>query len=301
MVSTLRKPTRSALPTGPREVRILGVDYLHKRTAEGGDLYLTDYGRQVGDHLDPENWHELKWFAQKRQRLFGTSMIYRLVTRPVHNRIIELVVRYNRMAQDLPMDNAILSRFPDAEFHTPFEEFSMVLDLRSSKFGPSGLRIRTKRPLAIYSPPGEIELWQSGRAEGALTHKLAMYPELPLDIRRRYLVVYGWIDGCDAGQAAELLGMQGQEKEEYLKDVVSFVSNQLRTKGFCVVDMKPNHVIVRFDRSGKLLHDRNGNLVYALIDYELLIRTPEYESSLHKQQVREESARGRRQAAPSPV
>ena len=44
--------------------------------------------------------------------------------------------------------------------------------------------------------------------------------------------------------------------------------------------MKPAHVILRSGQDQSLLRDRNGQLVYALVDYELLERTPEHEQSV---------------------
>ncbi len=50
-----------------------------------------------------------------------------------------------------------------------------------------------------------------------------------------------------------------------------------------LVDMKPEHVILRAKGNGELLRDRNGQPAYALIDYELLQRTPEHEESVRSQ------------------
>ncbi len=58
------------------------------------------------------------------------------------------------------------------------------------------------------------------------------------------------------------------------------VIHELAQKGYQVADMKPQHVILRPQPDGTLLRDRNGQLVYALIDYELLHRTPEHEQAV---------------------
>jgi hypothetical protein len=54
----------------------------------------------------------------------------------------------------------------------------------------------------------------------------------------------------------------------------------LEHKGYRVMDMKPAHVIVRPRAESRLLRDRNGQVVYALVDYELLLRTPEHEQAV---------------------
>jgi hypothetical protein len=54
------------------------------------------------------------------------------------------------------------------------------------------------------------------------------------------------------------------------------VVEDLAGKGFRVLDTKPNHVILRKRTSGELLR-RRGRLTYALVDFELLQRTEEYE------------------------
>ena len=59
--------------------------------------------------------------------------------------------------------------------------------------------------------------------------------------------------------------------------------HELAQKGYRVIDMKPQHVILRPRPGRKLLRDRNGQFVYALIDYELLQRTPEHEEAVRSE------------------
>ena len=65
------------LPPDATFLRILGVNYVHLKTGDEGDLYMTEYGLPFVDHLRPENWYEEQWFKQKRERLQGTSTVYR--------------------------------------------------------------------------------------------------------------------------------------------------------------------------------------------------------------------------------
>ena len=44
------------LPPNGTPMRLLGVDYLHVPTTNGGDLYLTRFGIPLYEHLQLENW-----------------------------------------------------------------------------------------------------------------------------------------------------------------------------------------------------------------------------------------------------
>ena len=273
-------PTRVIQPLP--QLSLLGVDFWKHCPASGGELYLTRYGRPFLAQLDPAQWYAPDWFESHRQRLVGTSVIYRVETRPVHGRALDLVVRFNRVGERVPVDTVTLCQFVHADFNSPHEEFSLLMDLRAGRFGPSGLRIHTQKPLAIFVPPGRLALWQTGRMEHKIAAKIARHPGVELDILRDYLVVFGWVNGLDATQMANALDLEGAVRERFLTETVSFVTEQLAQKGFRVLDMKPAHVILRRQRNGSLLRDAQGGLVYALVDYELLDRTPEYEESLRR-------------------
>ncbi|MCS7337142.1 MAG: hypothetical protein NZ739_02750 [Verrucomicrobiae bacterium] len=68
--------------------------------------------------------------------------------------------------------------------------------------------------------------------------------------------------------------------------------------------MKPEHVIVRFKRDHELLCERNGQIGYALVDYELLERSPEHEQAVrttHRQLYLKHMARGFDSSAVGPM
>jgi hypothetical protein len=71
------------LPASHSAMSLLGVDYIHLKTADGGDLYLTRFGLPFWRSLLPENWYAREWFEPHRQRLEGTSTVYKVPTRPV--------------------------------------------------------------------------------------------------------------------------------------------------------------------------------------------------------------------------
>ena len=263
--------TRRHLPVHATPVRLLGVDYAHLPTGDGGDLYVTWDGLHRLDHLLVENWLEPAWFKAKRERLPGTSAVYRLPTKPVNGRSIDLVVKYCRVGEDVPLDTMTFNRFADAEFNSPYEEFSLVMDLRKSR---AGRQILTHRPLAIHVPAERLQLWQTGRAEYRIAGKKARYRDVELDILRQYVLIYEWVKGVSADEALENLSLR--ERQRILTQLTERVRLDLERHGYMVIDHKPAHIIVRPQESGRLLRNHEGELAYALVDFELLALTPEH-------------------------
>src|ERR1019366_6114898 len=101
-----------------------------------------------------------------------------------------------------------------------------------------------------------------------------------LDILRQYVVLYGWIKGRDAVETAEDFGLADRKRAEFLARTTSLVNHELWQKGYHVVDMKPAHIILRPRPDKSLLRDHNGQIAYALVDYELLERTREHEQAV---------------------
>jgi hypothetical protein len=269
-----------ALPPGGTRLSLLGVDYVHLKTRDGGDLYLTRFGLPFWRNLVPENWYAAEWFETKRERLQGTSTIYKVPTRPVNGRTLQLVVKWSRVGEVVPLDTLTFNKFINAEFNSPFEEFSLLMELRQGETGPAGIHVRTQRPMAIYVPSELMRDWQTGRSEDKIRAKVARHPGVEIDILKQYVVVFGWVKGLDAVQTAERFGLEGRRRTEFLAHMTSLVTHELAQKGYRVVDMKPEHIILRPRPDQSLLRERNGQIVYALVDYELLDRTPEHEQAV---------------------
>ncbi len=70
---------------------------------------------------------------------------------------------------------------PRFELTVDFEEFSLLMELRSGVTGPRDIRIRTQKPLAIYVPSERLQLWQTGRSESKIAAKIARHPGVELD------------------------------------------------------------------------------------------------------------------------
>jgi len=274
------------LPPAGTFLRILGVNYVHLKTDDDGDLYVTEHGQPFLEHLRPCNWYESPWFQEKRQRLAGTSVVYRVPTRPVKGHAcpsIDLVVKWSRVGEDVPINTFTLNCAINAEFNTPFEEFSLVEELREAAHGPRELRILTQKPLAIYVPPERMQLWQTGRSRERVLRRVARHAGVEIDILRSYILLYGWIDGPDAVEAYQRSMMDKQAQEAQLAALTQAVGEELRQKGFFVADNKPTHFILRIDRrTGQIRRRRDGRVLYALVDYELLARTPEHDEAVKR-------------------
>ena len=166
-----------ATPSGEgQSVHILGVDYVHTVTAEGGDLYLTEAGRWRVRHLQPENWFERQWFRTHREVLRGTGAVYVVPTRPVGGESLGLLVKFNRVGERVPVATMLVKELLDCDFNGPFEEFALVEELRRRDCGTPSRRIQTQVPLAIYVPPGET---QPRRAAGSSGESTGRSPGIP--------------------------------------------------------------------------------------------------------------------------
>lgn len=273
------------LPAGANFLRIMGVNYVHHKTADGGDLYLTEYGLPFRQHLDPENWYEENYFRAHRQRLEGTSTVYKVPTRPIDGFLcssIDLVVKWSRVGQDIPLDTFTLNKTINAEFNTPFEEFSLVEELRKGSFGPKDLRILMQKPLAIYVPPERMQLWQSGRSREKIVGKVSRHPGIEIDILRSYILLYAWIKGFNTVETSAVMPWEHEKQLQHQQEMLGKVNADLERKGFMVADNKPTHIILR-THNGKIVK-RHDELLYGLVDYELLTRTPEYEEVVKRSQ-----------------
>ncbi|MCX6878684.1 MAG: hypothetical protein NTW21_33460 [Verrucomicrobia bacterium] len=273
--------------TGKR-YKAFGIEYKHLKPATGGDLYLTGFGAAVLRCLLPENWYENEYFFRHGTKLLGTSSVYRVTTKPVFGRTLEVVIKFCRIGEDV---NPLLTSrskfisdddFASARWNGPFEEFGKLLELRKGVFGPHQ-RFLTQRPLGIFVPAQVCADWELGRSPDSFRISKSVMDKDPtlteehdpveLDIRRQYIMIYSWVKG---------LGLDDLVKQGVLsQDTCNAITEQayfedLIPNGFKVLDTKPAHIILRVDKKGELVR-KNGQYPYALIDYELLRRTSEHE------------------------
>jgi hypothetical protein len=93
---------------------------------------------------------------------------------------------------------------------------------------------------------------------------------------RNYAVIYEWVKGLDALQAFE----QNNLSDTHMIQLTLTSEQEVKRKGFILGDPKPHHIIVRSNKNGELARDRHGQFLYALVDFELLKRTPEREKQI---------------------
>lgn len=296
----------------PQSLRryVLGVDYLHLRGRQSGDLYVTRHGWPVLESIVPSQWFVGDRLRQVGRQLAGaTGAVYRVPVPHKARSRFALVVKFSRFAQ-----SALLSieqhesrnwterdRIAVSEFLSPFEEFSHLERLRTH----AGARIPTKAPLAIYSPATRHLDWQLGRS----VHRRWRYDrvlaqdqaERPEDSRvvygwdRLYVLLYRWIDGMDAETAFQ----QDYLTKTELRDLCQEARQGLREFGWDVLDHKARHVIVRPKAEPGRLVRRRGRTLWALVDYELLVPYPASTAQgLEAQHNPCESTRSRQGTAP---
>jgi OFA family oxalate/formate antiporter-like MFS transporter len=277
----LRRPFERIPPAVQR--RVFGVDYARLDLAHLGELYVTSFGWPLVESLLPDRWHTDNQYVRQGQRLRGgTGTVYKVDVPHPRLGCISLVLKFSRFAQDVPLSvsSEVLYEMPadpfqSAHFAGPFEEFGCVMALRRAGSNGPGPRVLTKRPLAIYVPPTHYALWQTGRTEGMFERRNRVqvadqqrYPtdrQVHLDIHRHYSLLYAWVEGADA----VIMHDQGLLDREAMYGLTRRSIREMHTRCFRMLDIKPRHLILRRRPDGSLL-SRNGQLVYALIDFELL-------------------------------
>lgn len=271
-----------------KKYKAFGIEYKHLKPANGGDLYLTDFGSGVLRCLLPENWYANQYFYHAGTKLPGTSAAYKVTTKPVFGRTIDIVIKFCRIGEDV---NPLLTYrskfisdddFANARWNGPFEEFGKVMELRKGVFGPQK-RFLTQRPLGIFVPQQVCEDWQLGRSPDSFRISKSVmdkdstlaedHDPVELDIRRQYIMIYSWVKGLGLDDLLKQ-GVLSRETCDALTEKAYF--EDLIPNGFKVLDTKPAHIILRFDKKSQLVM-KNGQYPYALIDYELLRRTAEHE------------------------
>ena len=234
----------------------------------------------------------------KREHLLGTGAVFRVPTKTIDGKSIELVVKNCRVGEDVPLDTHTLMDFINAEFNSPWEEFSLVMEMREGKYGPQDVVIRTQEPLAIYVPPEKMQLWQSGRSRTKINKIKARHPGIDLDILRQYKLVYGWIKGKNVVEMFTEVGLEGERMQTHLEPITKKAIGDLEKKGYVVADMKPAHIILAEEYTAivrdmakaagaevmtkqiEFIHGLIEQGQYSVVDYELLMRTQQHEDEV---------------------
>jgi hypothetical protein len=270
------RPAWDGIPAGARR-RVFGVDYARVRGMQGGEMFFTRYGWEMARALLPRQWFVDDRYRAAGRRLTGsTGTVYMVPHANSGGSKLDLVVKFSRMAQHaghLEIWPGVAGWSREVEFLSPFAEFGNLCRLRDA---PGLPRLPTKTPLAIYCPPLHFPLWNLGRQENRLwrydyalaaDQRASPYPPVNYEWERLYILLYRWIEGIDAEEAAE----HGLLNAETMAELTRAVDRELAARGFVVLDHKPRHIIVRPGRAGGLRRDRHGDILRALVDYELLV------------------------------
>ncbi|MDP7180047.1 MAG: hypothetical protein QF824_02160 [Candidatus Woesearchaeota archaeon] len=268
------------LPSNSRLIRILGVHYLHAEI-EGdednttGDLYLTRYGVRDLLPLLPGNWYTKEWWQQNRVDLAvkngiqrATGSVFKIRTKEVDGRSLELVVKNNRVGQELPGGTYTNEDILTAEFNSPLSEFALLESLKT--LGREDV-IGTQEPLAIFSPSRRLPRWQIGRDSWRVDRALHALPDQDIEIDRRYVTVFSWVEGIDLLEALQL-GYVSEDEMNSVNDA-SYVA--LKDLGYVSADHKPANLVVHPLGRKELERDSSGNPRLIFIDSELLRPDPE--------------------------
>jgi hypothetical protein len=263
-------------------------------------MYLTRFGLPFADLLSIDNWYEKKWFETHRERLAGTSAVYRIHTKEIDGRSLNLVVKNCRVGEDVPLDTKTLLEFINTEFNSPWEEFALVMEMREGRYGPRHIHLKAQEPMGIYVPPLKMQLWQSGRSADKINRIKDEHPGIDIDILRQYKLIYRWIEGKNVVEVLENeAGFRDEELLRHLTPLTRKSIGDMEKKGFAVADMKPVHIIISQNRLSELgeiakryderrrrrrqsAYVRNliKNGEYSIVDYELLIRTADHEEEV---------------------
>ncbi len=172
------------------------------------------------------------------------------------------------------------------------------MELRESQYGSKDLRINTQLPMAIYVPPERMQIWQSGRSRAKINRIRAKHPGIDLDILKQYKLIYKWIEGKNLPEVFEHIDVNEDIKFEHLKRLNKTVMSHLVKKGYLVADMKPEHIIINEGDSKQIEELSNSKTAesakkqidylykiinagrYSVVDYELMLRTPEHETEV---------------------
>lgn len=278
------KPSFAAAPDTHRR-RLFGVDYLHLKGRQNGDLFVTAHGWPIASTLLPDQWFGGEQFCKPGRALAGaTGAVYRVPVPHPARHDYTLVVKFSRFGQDAGNmatawrggpPAARWEDFAGTDFLPPFEEFGNLTRLRAQARGC----FATQVPLAIYSPPSRYLAWQLGRKaplEARYNHRMrreqahAPGPPVTYDWERLYILLYGWLEGADAEEAAR----HGAISAAKMTALTRESGQELARLGWVVLDHKPRHVILRPMGPGFEVLRRGGRVCYGLIDYELLYPLP---------------------------
>jgi hypothetical protein len=255
-----------------KEVKILDIPYRHLIFESGDEMYITEQGLEVWEQLQPENfWIDKNWFQSNSEKQMGSGNVYKIRTKPIESKQLDIVLKWNRMGTDIPGETFDeMSNLENARFLSPFEEFQLLHELKASLRHTTGF-FELQVPLAIYVPVTKEDLISLGRREYLMSFIQKQHKQdVGIDFDRNYAVIYQWMEGINIVQAYK----RGVVLEQDIEELMEKSSIEMNESGFLIADHKAEHLIVNVV-SNNVHRDDNGHIQYGYVDYELLERTPE--------------------------
>jgi hypothetical protein len=255
-----------------KEVNILDIPYRHMIFESGDEMYITEQGLTVWEHLLPENfWIDKDWFQSNSEKQMGSGNVYKIKTKPIESKQLDIVLKWNRMGTDVPGETIDeMSNLENARFLSPFEEFQLLHELKTGLRHTPGF-FELQVPLAIYVPVTKEDQISLGRREYLMSFIQKQHKQdVGIDFDRNYAVIYQWMEGINIVQAYK----RGVVREQNIEELMEKSAIEMNDSGFLIADHKAEHLIVNVVNNN-VYRDDNGNILYGYVDYELLERTPE--------------------------
>jgi hypothetical protein len=257
-----------------REVKILDISYRHLIFNSGDEMYITDQGMDVWQQLLPENfWTDKDWFQANSERQRGSGNVYKIRTKPLGLRQLDIIFKWNRMGTDVPGETFDeRSNLENARFLSPFEEFQLLKEMKEGlRYTPGMFELQV--PLAIYVPKTKENSTSLGRRDYLMSFIQKQHKkDAGIDFDRNYAVIYQWMEGINIVEAYRA----GVVRQQDIEELTEQSAIEMRDSGFVIADHKAEHLIVKV-LGNNVVRDSNENINYGYVDYELLERTPERE------------------------
>ena len=171
-------------------ITVLDVKYLHLRMEDGTDLYITERGcRSPGAFCPKATGRTTSGCASTPSGFPVPSAVHRVRRRKSRVGPRKSSSNGTGWGRIFPGETQVKEEDADAEFNSPFLEFSLVKELQKagSEHPP---RCHTHQPLAIYVPRKYIKAEQLGRRQHKMKAIERSHREIAIDLEsqlRRYL------------------------------------------------------------------------------------------------------------------
>ncbi|MBD3319836.1 MAG: hypothetical protein GF350_01940 [Chitinivibrionales bacterium] len=260
-------------PPHLNQVSIMGVDYVYgKVETTGGALWVVGKDPMLFDYFLPERWRQTprKKLSQRRQLYYTTTKDN-----------IHLVWGVSRVGEkpDICGFDEQGKKILEHGFNSPFEEFSLAMELGKKGFP-------TIYPRAIYRTGEQISASPYIDDDRPYrTHEDIIMPDSRPALMQNfeYIIIWGYYNGPD-----ELLAIRDGEyyiginliharrdgivSEQEFERLLEDEQAKLRDAGIEDLNLHAEHFMISFDPRGKIVKNSDGNPELRVCNFELLGR-----------------------------